>query len=326
MAWRWTWISWCVIGAMGCGPAIELVGEDDEGTSGGPADTGEVPPSVSTSGPAPGTTAMPPSMTGPSPGTSTTTSPADTTGVDGSDGVDEDCGCSFLCDPCWDPCTGEPVDGCNEPFECDVWAQDCPKGEKCTPWSNDGGPAWNATRCSPVDPQPGQPGDPCLVEGSNVSGIDNCALGSMCWLVDPEANAGTCAAMCGGTFEDPQCADGLSCFVGNSGSLALCLPSCDPLLSNCADGQGCLPNGELGDAFVCLPAPSPQVVAPGTCAHLGGCEPGTVCVGQDVLSTCEDPQGCCTRWCDPENPICDDGLVCQPIEIPSPVPIGVCGD
>src|SRR5262245_15971404 len=31
--------------------------------------------------------------------------------------------------------------------ECDVWAQDCPPGEKCMPWANDGGSSWNSLRC-----------------------------------------------------------------------------------------------------------------------------------------------------------------------------------
>ncbi len=30
--------------------------------------------------------------------------------------------------------------------ECSPWAQNCPPGEKCTWWANDGGNAWNATR------------------------------------------------------------------------------------------------------------------------------------------------------------------------------------
>ncbi len=40
-----------------------------------------------------------------------------------------------------------------------IWAQDCPEGEKCMPWANDGGGSWNATRCSPLDPNPSAVGD-----------------------------------------------------------------------------------------------------------------------------------------------------------------------
>ncbi|MEX1364969.1 MAG: hypothetical protein AB1Z98_17710, partial [Nannocystaceae bacterium] len=45
-------------------------------------------------------------------------------------------GCSFI--------------GCNDvppPPQCSLFAQDCPDGEKCMPWANDGGDAWNATIC-----------------------------------------------------------------------------------------------------------------------------------------------------------------------------------
>ena len=76
-------------------------------------------------------------------------------------------------------------DGAGVNNECDIWAQDCMKGEKCMPWDNAGGNSWNATRCSPVDDNPGQPGDSCTVEGSGVSGIDDCALSSMSSLAPP---------------------------------------------------------------------------------------------------------------------------------------------
>jgi Ca-activated chloride channel family protein len=107
-------------------------------------------------------------------------------------------------------------------FECDLFAQDCMEGEKCMPWANDGGPLHNATRCSPVDPDPGQAGEPCSVEGSGVSGIDDCALGSMCWDVDAQGE-GTCVAMCGGSAEAPLCDSGFWCYQGNDGALSLCL-------------------------------------------------------------------------------------------------------
>ena len=61
---------------------------------------------------------------------------------------------------------GNPDTGGLEPFDCDIWAQDCPEGEKCSAWANDGGGAWNATRCVPVDDDPDQVGEACNVEGS----------------------------------------------------------------------------------------------------------------------------------------------------------------
>ena len=87
--------------------------------------------------------------------------------------------------------------------ECDIEAQDCPEGEKCMPWANDGGDEWNGTRCSPIAKDPGPLGGPCLAEGSGTSGIDDCDLGLVCWQVDPKTNQGVCHAMCGpgGTCE-----------------------------------------------------------------------------------------------------------------------------
>ena len=46
-----------------------------------------------------------------------------------------------------------PDDGGTGVFECDLWGQDCPDGEKCMPWASNGG-TWNATRCSPVVDSP----------------------------------------------------------------------------------------------------------------------------------------------------------------------------
>ena len=40
-----------------------------------------------------------------------------------------------------------PPDG-GSTIECDIWADDCPRGTKCMPWAADGGSTWNATKCS----------------------------------------------------------------------------------------------------------------------------------------------------------------------------------
>ena len=80
----------------------------------------------------------------------TTTTGADetTTGGATDDGTTldtTDAGAGFI--------YGAP-DGGGISFECDLFEQDCPPGEKCMPWANDGGGAWNATRCSPVADNP----------------------------------------------------------------------------------------------------------------------------------------------------------------------------
>ena len=208
---------------VGCGPT----GAGDDGDTTGSNDTSASEPVTMTVADDDGPVT--------SPGTNNTTSPSTTdattvgtsvTGAEststseGDDDVVDDNGCAFY--------GGCPFDGGNTNLECDVWAQDCPADEKCMPWANDGGPRWNATRCSPLDPASDQPGDPCLVEGSAVSGIDTCVISSMCWDVDPDTNAGTCVAFCGGSEANPICDEGLTCMSGYLGTVNVCVPTCDP--------------------------------------------------------------------------------------------------
>ena len=179
---------------------------------------------------------------------------------------------------------------------CDLWAQDCPIGEKCMPWANDGGPAWNDARCTPLDSQPGQPGDACTVEGSGVSGIDSCDIGSMCWNVDEENN-GVCQSLCQGTQNDPLCDNPAeACVPFNDGALPLCVPQCDPLLG-CPDGEGCYP---ADGGFVCIPdASGPDLGGYGdACEYVNACDPGLLCANPAVVPGCVGSGGCCTNYCD----------------------------
>ena len=116
------------------------------------------------------------------------------------------------------------IDFPNTPFECDIWEPDCPEGEKCSAWANDGGTEFNATRCAPVAVTPDQVGEECSVEGSEYSGVDSCDHGSRCYDVDPLTNLGICVALCEGTAEDPICEDpSTTCTVIATDVLAVCL-------------------------------------------------------------------------------------------------------
>ena len=218
------------------------------------------------------------------------TPPAETDGADGDSGSGDDA--SFLV---------EPDGGGGISFECDMFAQDCPEGEKCMPWANDGGTAWNATRCSPISDNPGQAGDMCTVEGSGVSGIDDCDIGSMCWDVDPETNMGTCVALCTGDEADPICEDpDTACAIVNEGAIVLCLPSCDPLLQDCPDGQACYP---INDDFLCVPDASGEMGVYGDpCEFINACDPGLMCLGAAAVPDCTGSQGCCSEVCDTSDP------------------------
>jgi hypothetical protein len=213
---------------------------------------------------------------------------------------------------------------------CDVWTQDCPRSDKCTPWSNDGTGFWNSTRCAPMDPQPDPVGAPCLMEGDATSGIDSCERGAMCWNVDPETLEGVCVGFCGGTEISPICPLGSSCAIFNAGTLPLCLPECDPLGDDCEEGLACQSGGA---AFVCLPTQAGGIIADG-CEAQGGCPSGSVCA---TPQSARCPEGCCAPYCDTTDPAAHDdcsalgeGLVCVPWFEPGTAPpdhenVGVCG-
>lgn len=271
--------------------------DDASSTSGVASTTSPIPPPTTAT-----TAPIPPQPPPPLPGT--------TSGSESSSGGDmtgDPCACNFLCPPC--PAKGCPGydPNCGEILECSIWDQDCPEGEKCMPWSNEGGPTWNATRCTPVFPKADQVGEPCEVEGNGQSGVDTCDIAQLCFDVDAEDN-GTCVGFCGGSEQNPVCPQGQACSISNGGTLALCLPTCDPLMPTCSEGDGCFPT-DGAEAFVCLPAPDESVDSPWTCHTTGGCEPGTICLDSFALPDCED-ESCCTPYCDLGSPVCPVDTEC----------------
>ncbi len=196
----------------------------------------------------------------------------------------------------------EQPDGGGVSVECDIWNNDCPSGEKCMPWANDGGNSWNATKCSPLDPNPAQVGDECTVEGSGVSGIDNCDVHSMCYYVDPETNMGICVSFCQGSAQNPICNPGFVCTIVNNGVLILCRPECDPLLQDCIANQACLP-ATGSDRFTCIIDASGEMGAAGDpCEYINACDPGLFCASAEAVPGCAGSQGCCSEFCDINDP------------------------
>jgi hypothetical protein len=263
----------------GCGPLVLPEGDSqteaasgEEGTTAGASGTTALPPGTTTVGPPP-----PPGTT-----VGTTLPPSDESTSGGMTSI------GFL-DGFDDGHFGE---------ECDLFQQDCPRGEKCMPWANDGGSSWNALRCSPIVEDADAVGEPCVVEGSAYSGIDSCAMGSMCWDVDPETLEGECVAFCVGDEAMPLCEDpGASCSIGGDSVLALCFPVCDPLLQDCDEGEACLP---LNETFNCIVDVSGELGAPGDgCDFINVCDPGTFCAAAELVPGCDGPEfGCCTPFCD----------------------------
>ncbi len=285
-----------MVAVLGCGPVLSVPAA---GSESGDATSGTTAVDVSASASAGDeVTGVPPSMT-----TSATTDATTTTNA-GSSGEGDDDSVGFIQDP-----DGGPGQ------ECDVWAQNCPPGEKCMPWANDGGNSWNATRCSPVAVDPGAPGDPCTVVDSGVSGIDDCELAAMCWDVDPRTNIGECVAFCQGNEANPTCEDPCSfCNLTSSGVLILCLPVCDPIAQDCDEGQACYP---VGDTFACAPDVGGEQGAVGDpCEFFNVCDPGNFCANAESVPQCEGASGCCAPLCDAAGPdTCDlllPGTSCVP--------------
>jgi len=239
--------------SVACGPKSEP-GDDSAGdasgsggsassapTSGDPTtpttvstgDTTDAPTTLTTFTTEPPTTVSTVTTEPPTTVSTVTTEPPGTASSDTGD-TDARCSDAFLFDP-------DCPDMGAASLECDVFAQDCPEGQKCTAWADDGGDAWNATKCAPVAETPGAPGDACLVEGGAVSGIDDCDRGAMCFFVDPDTAAGTCTRLCTGTADAPVCPQATTCVISNDGVLNLCLQTCDPDAPTCPQGQTCQP-------------------------------------------------------------------------------------
>lgn len=246
---------------------------------------------------------------------------ASASAADGLGQHDPQAGGGFIMDP----------DGGGTGIECDVWLQDCPVGEKCNAWANDGGNAWNALRCVPVVPDPDPVGEACTVEGSGVSGVDTCDHGAMCWNVEEGTEDGTCVELCQGSEASPTCATPqTSCVISNEGVLILCLPICNPLADECGDGNGCYP---INDSFHCAPDASGEMGGAGDpCEFINACDDGLICSQAENVPGCVGAGSCCTSTCfDGEDRTCADGQSCVPFyDPPESAPdmcledVGVC--
>lgn len=216
-------------------------------------------------------------------------------------------------------------------FECNPWTQNCPDGQKCMPWADDGSSAWNATKCTDIMPNAGKPGDPCTAEGNGVSGVDSCEKASMCWDISQETGIGTCVGFCMGSQEAPTCPSLFNCVIDGSGTLILCLPGCDPLAQGCSNTDVCIPQ-PMGDGFVCvLDASGDMGQQNDPCEYANSCDPGLLCAEPAFATEC-DPMapGCCLPFCDLTMPKCtNQGAQCVGWHEPGMAPpglenVGIC--
>ncbi len=262
-----------VVGLVGCGPTVDET--PVSGTSGGGS-------SSSTS-------------TGTREPASTSTSSDASTG-NREPGTTED--------------EGGSSSGVVVPEDCDVFAQDCPPGYKCAPYSNDGDVSLDDTRCVPVLPDPAGIGETCT---PSASGLDECDVGQLCWNFDPETQQGECIELCGGSPEEPVCLQQPEavCIISADGVVTPCLLPCDPLGDDCDAGELCVP---AGPSFICAPDAAPDTGALGEpCEFINVCDPGLGCLAP-VEGVCDEPlgAGCCLPYCSLSAPGCPEGLGCLP--------------
>lgn len=290
-----------LVSVVGCRPVVEPAAGSDETTAG---NSSAGPASTDATG------------TGASATSEPTTSAADSTTGDADTSSE---GAPFVPSP----------DGGTD--ECDVWEEDCPRGMKCMPWIADGGNVFDAYRCSPIAPDPAQVGEPCTADDGGASGIDDCALHSICLFLDG-AGMGECVGFCTGSSANPTCPEGGTCNITGGGIVALCLFNCDPLLQDCADGDACYP---VDDRFECEPDDSGDGGAIGDpCVTSDACDPGSVCAPAGAVPSCTDD--CCAAFCDVSDPEASEwcaagapGTACVPWYAPGQSPpgyewVGVC--
>jgi hypothetical protein len=113
---------------------------------------------------------------------------------------------------------------------------------------------------------------------------------------------GTCISFCEGSAASPVCNDPTTaCSISND-VLALCLPTCDPLLQDCDidAGEACYLNGNTTE-FFCAPDVSGEGGAYGEACDsmfINVCNAGHMCLDSNSVPNCPGASGCCSAFCD----------------------------
>lgn len=156
--------------------------------------------------------------------------------------------------------------------------------------------------------------------GQGCTNIDACDPGLTCMAADVLNDtcdhwAGCCVEYC--DTSAPACSDPKATCVADFGisedaspgfeNIGLCLPlpegakppptpECNPLLSDCAADELCVPTSDFG--LVCVPDASGDQGAVGDpCAASNACDPGLFCIEAAGFAEC-DGVYCCTEFCD----------------------------
>ncbi len=222
--------------------------------------------------------------------------------------------------------------------DCDLAAQDCPRGQKCNPSGVECQSIFcGPSLCIPLVPDAKPPGSPCSVLGDLLDGTDDCELGSVCLFPDDLGN-GQCHAMCridsdpkhaiscspaGTMCNPPACQD---CNWG------YCDQPCDPReLDACAADEVCI--GYTEALFCQLDASGDDGQAGDPCEFLNACDPGLRCADAASIPGCVGSSGCCAPFCSTDQantcPNKAQGEVCVPWFVDEQPPpelanLGVC--
>jgi len=224
--------------------------------------------------------------------TSTTTITDTTASSTANDLTTEDPGATFIAE----------TDSDGSITECNVYAQDCPLGQKCAWTGSEDAQWWDTPTCVPLVRDPLPDGAPCTYHLDPLfDGIDECGPAAMC--VEGYFESGewdgqaTCMSMCKGSFEHPYCEIGAVC-VGTR-SLWLCMPTCDPFAQDCPVGQRC---DLYGPATLCTwdQPDEPRVEVGEPCNYPEECELGATCISAATPACAET--SCCTPFCDLSDP------------------------
>lgn len=178
---------------------------------------------------------------------------------------------------------------------CDPFAQDCPEGQKCVPYSSSGNSNIDDNKCVPVlGDLPA--GASCVSDGLGPA-TDNCDAMSFCWQlqeIDGEL-VGTCTALCQGTADAPECPPDTSCDISSEGSSGLCIGTCDPLEQGCGPGLACY--WAIND-FNCI-FTTEDIPIGEPCGFINDCAPGLACLTAELVPGCGG-SACCSAFCDLE--------------------------
>jgi hypothetical protein len=184
------------------------------------------------------------------------------------------------------------------PSFCDIFEQDCRRGEKCMPYRfEDSTMFFDAAACFPVMPDPVGLYQPCTYQGATWSGYDDCGVGEVCWDIDGDA-LGFCKRICANAGE---CGPGE--IVSTCQTCAcFCDVACDVVAQDCPGDLRCVVGGYGYTEISCTEATASINAGIGEpCVQQWDCATGLSCVDAAGVPGCESGW-CCTPYCDAEQP------------------------